>query len=287
MPLGKVYCPNLTNLQKSCYLFFLIQTFFYRIYKVTHYSLDFKKFQIQNIVGLKNMFLLFLDFLKKEKKRLETRLNRGYPFLYSQVWNASNHIDLHSDLNNTNKDNSVSNQIQPRRQPGLYMIRCKVNDMRYYGESQNVSGRLSSHKSLLKRKIHPNFHLQHDWNTFGVDSFEFIVLFMGSQWKNREERLAKETLLIIQDRQLCYNYLEGQSRPAEQNPFWGRRHTDESKKKIGDAMRGIPNNKLGKAIQLDGVIYPSIAEASRETNHSRKFIRKRLQNANDSGCTEI
>ena len=184
-------------------------------------------------------------------------------------------------------DNSVSNQIQPRKQPGLYMIRCKVNDKRYYGESKNVSGRLASHKSQLNRKIHPNSRLQHDWNTFGEDCFQFNVLFMGSSWEKREERIAKETLLIIQDRHLCYNYLEGQSRLTTQNPFYQKKHTDETKKKIGDGMRGIPNDKLGKAITLDGVIYPSLAEASRITKHSRKFIRKRLENPNDSGCTEI
>jgi hypothetical protein len=53
------------------------------------------------------------------------------------------------------KDNSVPNQIQPRKQPGLYMIRCTQNDWRYYGESQNVSGRLASHRSLLNRKFIP------------------------------------------------------------------------------------------------------------------------------------
>lgn len=299
--------------------------------------------------------LIFIE-QKVLKKRLETRLNGKYLFLYFQVLdnnlnntyiamlykvllqiiiressviilyiamlykyysddsrNASDYIDLNSNLNNIVyfqqskiedfdegeriteevpeeeciKDNSVSNQIRPRKQPGLYMIRCTVNDKRYYGESKNVSGRLASHKSQLNRKIHPNSRLQHDWNTFGEDCFEFNVLFMGSNWENREERIAKETLLIVQDRHLCYNYLEGQSRPTMQNPFYQKKHTDETKKKIGDSMRGIPNNKLGKAIRLDGVIYPSLTEASRITKHSRKFIRKRLQNSNDSGCTEI
>ena len=51
------------------------------------------------------------------------------------------------------KDNPVPNRIQPRKQPGLYMIRCIINDFRYYGESNNVSGRLASHRSLLIRKM--------------------------------------------------------------------------------------------------------------------------------------
>ncbi len=233
------------------------------------------------------------------KKRSETRLNGKSPYLNSaQVLHSSEIQNSNiSDQNKTNpsvhtsiqgkKDNSVSNRIQPRKQPGIYMIRCTINDMRYYGESQNVSGRLASHKSTLNRKIHFNSKFQHDWNTFGADAFEFVVLFMGPQWENREERQAKETLLIIQDRTLCYNYLESSSHPNEKNPFWGKNHTEESKKQIGDAMRGIPKESLGKPIKLDGIVYPSISEASRVTKHSRKYIRQRLENLNDLGCTEI
>ena len=187
----------------------------------------------------------------------------------------------------SNQDNSVSNQIQPRKQPGLYMVRCKVNDMRYYGESKNVSGRLSSHKSTLQRKIHANARLQHDWNTFSSEAFEFVVLFMGSKWESREERVAKETLLIIEDRQLCYNYLDTSSRPKDQNPFWNKKHTPESKQRISKAMRGVPKDTLGMAIQLDNIIYPSISEASRQTGHARKTIRTRLENPNDLGCIKI
>jgi hypothetical protein len=232
------------------------------------------------------------------KKRSETRLNGKYPLVLHSSSDESNTYLSEQGLNevqksevNSNSDNkkddSVSNQIRPRKQPGIYMIRCNANDLRYYGESTNVSGKLASHKSVLNRKIHSNAKLQHDWNTFGSDAFEFVVLFMGDKWKNKEERLAKETLLIIQERQLCYNFLESKFRPNEKNPFWGKTHSEESKKKIGDSMRGVPKDSLGKAINLDGVIFPSIAEASRATRHSRKYIRKRFVDPNDHGCTEI
>lgn len=84
-----------------------------------------------------------------EKKRLNTRLN------------GENLIVFSSDFEKY-KDNSVQSQIQPRKQPGIYMIRCKKNDWRYYGESKNVSGRLASHRSMLNRQIHPNKRLQLD-----------------------------------------------------------------------------------------------------------------------------
>ncbi len=186
------------------------------------------------------------------------------------------------------KDNPVSNQTQPRKQPGLYMVRCLVNDCRYYGESGNISGRIASHKSLLTRKIHPNSRLQRDWNIFGKDNFDFVVLFMGPQWEDRKERQAKETLLIVADRYLCYNYLDDISqRPGNSNPFFGRKHSEQTKKKIGDSMRNIPNDTLGKAIRFNEIIYASIAAASRATGCARKTIRKRLNDPTDLSCTAI
>jgi hypothetical protein len=306
MPLGKVYCPTFiqqkvvkkrseTRLNGRYLFLYFLQNFF-------------KIFNFAFLKAGRNADKANLDLARQQQNQKFPffRVNSCSVFETDQRGEAqpfsAKQEDRRSIMENAKEegrvieevieeecinDNSVSNQIQPRKQPGLYMIRCKVNDKRYYGESKNVSGRLASHKSQLNRKIHPNSHLQHDWNTFGEDCFQFNVLFMGSSWEKREERIAKETLLIIQDRHLCYNYLEGQSRPTTQNPFYQKKHTDETNKKIGDAMRGIPNDKLGKAITLDGVIYPSLAEASRITKHSRKFIRKRLENPNDSGCTEI
>lgn len=184
------------------------------------------------------------------------------------------------DIEGTLKEgNPVPNRIQPRKQPGLYMIRCTQNDWRYYGESSNVSGRLSSHKSILTRKIHANYLLQADWNKFGCSCFEFHVLYMGPQWEDASVRRGKELELIVLDRTLCYNIVESASRPGEQNPFFGRVHTEETKRRIGDAMRGVPKDSLGRQISINGQVYASIAEASRQTTHSRKLIRDRV---NDS-----
>ena len=174
------------------------------------------------------------------------------------------------------EENSVPNRIQPRKQPGIYMVRCIQNDWRYYGESKNVSGRLSSHRSLLNRKIHPNVALQVDWNAYGSENFDFIVLFMGESWNEPSARRRKELELIILDKDLSYNILEGISKPGEKNPFWGKLQTPETKKKISEALKGKPNDKLGRKISIFGIIYPSLAEASRQTGIARKTIRKKL-----------
>lgn len=197
----------------------------------------------------------------------------------------SNNVSLPNQLHI--EHNSVPNRIIPRKQPGLYMIRCISNDWRYYGESSNVSSRLASHKSLLNRQIHPNKCLQNDWNLYGTENFDFVVLFMGLKWELPYIRRAKETELIVLNRDLSYNILETSSKPGQQNPFWGRLHTPEAKKKISQALQGRPNDLLGRQISIRGVIYPSIAEASRQTNMARKTIRQKVDDPKITDFFEI
>ena len=183
--------------------------------------------------------------------------------------------------------NPVLNRLKPRKKPGLYMIRCDVNDKRYYGESSNVSGRLNSHRSLLKQGIHPCRTLQADWDRYGEEKFDFVPLYMGQTWTERKTRIEKETFLINSDRPLCYNVSTGLGRSGEDNGFFGRKHSNETKETIGGAQRGVPKDKLGRTILLDGQVYPSIAEASRVTNHARKTIRAWLNDPTNTRCVKV
>ena len=233
---------------------------------------------------------------------METRLNGENPFSLQgeeksfSPWGLLAHVDpdLHDDpdspfqeqINIIRRDNPVLNRIQPRRQPGLYMIRCVVNDWRYYGESGNVSGRLALHRSMLNRQIHPNSLLQKEFNYNGFQNFDFIVLYQGPLWENRKNRLDKELELIVSNREICYNIYESLARPGEKNPFFGRIHSPEAKRKIGEAMKGIPNDLLGRKVVVKGVEYPSIAEASRQTNIARKTIRHKVNNPDEKDYYE-
>ena len=199
-----------------------------------------------------------------------------------------------------NQDNPVLNRISqtfPSR-PGLYMIHCLQNDWRYYGETQNLQARKSSHQSLLKRKIHANSRLQADYNSFGSDTFRYLILHVGDQWQDVQIRRKKELEYIFFNSNCAYNVYAG-SREGEMNPFWGRLHSEDSKKAMSESSKGIPNLELGRKIFIppsgskrlspprsggvrdsgrfvQGGEFPSIAEASRLTGFSRKLIRNRL-----------
>ena len=127
---------------------------------------------------------------------MKTRLNGGSPNnLDNSVLNTSTTSVFYK--NGTDEIIHIDDVISPRKQPGLYMIHCQATDYRYYGESENVSGRLASHKSMLRRKIHSNTVLQSDWNLFDEKDFQFVVLYMGEDWKEKATRLKMESSLNL------------------------------------------------------------------------------------------
>ena len=197
------------------------------------------------------------------------------------------------------QDNPVLNrtsEIFPAL-PGLYMIYCLKNDWRYYGETSNLQARKSSHRSLLKRKIHPNKKLQEDYNSFGSDNFHYSILHMGEKWQFVEIRRKKELEYLCFNNEFSYN-IYADSLQGEMNPFWGRLHTEEAKKSMLESRRGKPNALLGKKIfippiqkknglSVQGGEFPSIAEASKQTGFSRRLIRERLVSADFPDWKEI
>jgi hypothetical protein len=181
-------------------------------------------------------------------------------------------------------NNSVLNSSEnffPRKLPGIYMILCLANDYRYYGETSNLSSRIASHKSMLRRQIHPNQNLQKDWNLYGEKIFNFDVLYIGEDWKLKASRLTLESQLITQNSDRCYNVFESyELRTGELNGFYQKRHSEKTKAFMSTIKKGIPNDALGAKISIDGKVFPSIAQASRSLNHSRKLIRTRVDSEN-------
>ena len=63
-----------------------------------------------------------------------------------------------------------------QRKCGVYQIICKKNNKIYIGSSKNIISRWRHHTSDLNRNCHSNMFLQEDWNKYGLDNFEFIIL---------------------------------------------------------------------------------------------------------------
>ena len=59
---------------------------------------------------------------------------------------------------------------------GIYCIYNTTSGKYYVGSSVNIYTRVHRHKSMLKRGKHPNGHLQHSFNKYGIASFMVCIL---------------------------------------------------------------------------------------------------------------
>lgn len=59
---------------------------------------------------------------------------------------------------------------------GIYRIFCGATGKNYIGQSKNIENRWIQHKSELKNNSHINYKLQEDYNTYGLEEFEFSIL---------------------------------------------------------------------------------------------------------------
>lgn len=100
---------------------------------------------------------------------------------------------------------------------GLYEIICLPLNKRYIGESNNLSIRLASHKNMLKQGIHPNSHLQKDFEFYGEERFLFQKLLIGAG-AIKKDRCFFETLCVsVWDFCFLYNH----SMQNKKNAFLG------------------------------------------------------------------
>jgi group I intron endonuclease len=56
---------------------------------------------------------------------------------------------------------------------GIYSITNVVTNTIYYGQSIDINRRLTDHAYLLRKNEERNKHLQHSWNKYGKEAFEF------------------------------------------------------------------------------------------------------------------
>lgn len=143
---------------------------------------------------------------------------------------------------------------------GIYMIRNKINNKIYIGQSIDVLSRLKNHKDNLNKNRHINFHLQNSWNKYGESNFEFKPILECEQ---KELNMYEQYFIFNFE---SYNDLFGynqnyggnsgmmpletkskisQSMQGEKNPFYGKTHSDEVKRKLKEINTGENNPRYG------------------------------------------
>jgi group I intron endonuclease len=135
---------------------------------------------------------------------------------------------------------------------GIYEIFCVKNSRRYIGSAVRLSHRWRLHYTQLQSGKHHSRHLQRAWNKYGEESFVFRVIEQCS----RENLISREQHYIDA---LCPEFnsrpnassqdgfkfsIESRrkmsaSRPKNFSPMKGKRHTEETKRKISEKKKGV------------------------------------------------
>jgi group I intron endonuclease len=146
---------------------------------------------------------------------------------------------------------------------GIYKIVNKINGKYYVGSSKNILIRWKQHRRTLNKQIHKNLKLQHAWNKYGENNFEFIITEKCTPGRSELiniEQCYLDTAKNEQDK--CYNLsfiagsveftndvreklskkLKGRVAPNKGVP-----HSIETKIKMSKAQTGSLHSMFGKS----------------------------------------
>lgn len=144
---------------------------------------------------------------------------------------------------------------------GVYIFTNTTTGKFYIGSAANLKKREREHKQKLVNNKHCNTHLQASYNKYGISSFTFKVLLFCS----------KDDLLFYEQRAINLLQPDYNMCPIAGSPL-GRKHTEETKKKMSLAKQGntyaIGNkNCLG---------YRHSSEAKAKISLSKQGLKPRL-----------
>ena len=112
---------------------------------------------------------------------------------------------------------------------GIYKIENLVNGKVYIGQSVDIEKRWGVHLSTIKNNKHKNIYLQNSWNKYGEGSFLFSIIEKCSAELLDDKEIHWIKAHNSSNVNNGYNLTQGgNSLRGELNPFYGKKHTQET-----------------------------------------------------------
>lgn len=158
---------------------------------------------------------------------------------------------------------------------GVYSIKNKITNKQYIGSTIDVQKRFSKHFSELFLYRHRNKKLQEDFNNYGYNSFECLLLEKCSKDKQEllEKELEHQKSFILEE---LYNervtgiYIDPEYRKKLQNASKASHKTPEYREK----MRKLKSNKVAQYdLRMNLIkIWKSALNICEELGYTRSVI---------------
>ena len=171
---------------------------------------------------------------------------------------------------------------------GIYKIFWNNNPYFYYGQAVNLTKRKNSHFGTMRLGKHKNPKIQNIFNKYGLPSFEIIEkcelslldqkeqIYIDMHFNNSfccninplatSSKGVKHSAETIEKNRLSHLKIC----EKEKNPFYGKKHTLETRKKISDSKK---NKK-----------FPKISQSKKGTIASSETRKKMSERRKYDGC---
>lgn len=116
---------------------------------------------------------------------------------------------------------------------GIYRITNTINGKSYIGKTgMNFGDRWDCHRAQLRGGYHDNPHLQHAWNKYGEENFEFQIVETVDDISKLND-LEMQYISEYRSNGLSYNIHDG----GDGGLLLGKHLSEETKRKIGTKNR--------------------------------------------------
>jgi group I intron endonuclease len=178
---------------------------------------------------------------------------------------------------------------------GIYLIENKKNGRKYIGSSVNIDYRLIRHKIDLNNGRHHSRFMQRDWNKTTEKFFKSSILEIVEPLHLivREQHyldtlkpeynscpVAGNSLGIVRSKE--FREKLSKSLSGEKNPMFGRKQSEETKKKISAIHKGkisSEEHKIKIRLSTSGI------KKSEETKNKMKIANKKRERLSNGQYT--